>query len=219
MKRLGIIAALFVAATAFSAGNGDNAKTFGFGVFVGGTVPAGPMAEDSKAGYALGGKAVVRITERFYTEAVVGFYPGLKLTTMEAEKAEAGGETVPKSTLIPVHLGGNYKVVSAETWSLYAGLGGGIYFKEQGGAANAGTKGDPDPETGEGRISKPGGYAVMGYTRNLGAGISLDLCPRFNFAPSAETITIKVGDKELTIPESIKDTFFTFTAGVNFSLI
>jgi hypothetical protein len=130
MKKLASLAILLTAAAAYGVG-------FGFGGFGGIALPMGSMAaEDDEQSEAVdggnlgmspkfGGKVLIGVMPALDVEVAFAYHLNHKQKTWE----EMAGIDEPKTTLIPITFGANYKLMF-DSMGVYFGGGGGFYMEK-----------------------------------------------------------------------------------------
>ena len=184
MMLRGIAAGMLLSASACFA------VSVGVGVFGGVAMPTGKMATwespdgDSRE-ISLTGSDMT-LSPKFGAKAIVGFGRGLEA---EAAVAYHLGHGVkdwqendfleePKSTLIPITVGANYRFNFGKL-GLYAGAGGGYYFEKlKGGVWWEPNFREPEYFTTDVSLNGPGLYVGGGVTYALGP-LELDVSPRY----------------------------------------
>ena len=166
----------------------------GVGAFGGVAMPTGKMGtwevSDVPArqpGYSPFTGSDMALSPKFGAKAIIGFWRGLEA---EAAVAYHLGHGVkdweendfleePKSTLIPVTVGANYRFNFGKL-GLYAGAGGGYYFEKLKGGVwwNTALR-EPEYFTTDVSLNGPGLYVGGGVTYAFGR-FALDVSPRYN---------------------------------------
>ncbi len=227
---------LIIAAFAF-AGVSAYGWTVGCGVFGGAALPTGKMATWENSLGELGDNTFtgsdMGLSPKFGAKAIIGFGHG-----WEAEAAFAYhlGHPVkdwqendfleePKSTLIPVTVGANYKF-GFGNFGLYAGAGGGYYFEKfKGGILTKPATMEVEYFTTDVSFNGPGLYFGGGVTYALGP-LELDVGPRYTvifndglfdmegygWSPGGNRYLIQASGVE----KDYNDTYVDVLAGVNY---
>ena len=164
----------------------------GVGVFGGVAMPTGKMAtwensygelwENPLTGSDLGlspkfgGKFILSVLPAFDVEAAVAYHLGHPVKDWQ----ENDFLEEPKSTLIPVTVGANYKFALGNA-GLYAGGGFGYYLLNlKGGILTRAETMNAMYYTTDVSLNSPGVYFGGGFTYSLG-NFALDVSPRFNY--------------------------------------
>ena len=212
----------------------------GVGVFGGVAMPTGKMATWENSIGELGDNPLtgsdMGLSPKFGAKAIIGFGRG-----WEAEAAVAYhlGHGVkdwqendfleePKSTLIPVTVGANYRFNFGKL-GLYAGAGGGYYFEKFKGGVwwNAAFR-EPEYFTTDVSLNGPGLYVGGGVTYAFGP-LELDVSPRYNvifndsrlymegfgWIPSGKKFLFQFSGVE----KDYNDTYFDVLVGLNYYFI
>jgi hypothetical protein len=212
----------------------------GIGVFGGVAMPTGKMATWENSIGELGDNPLtgsdMALSPKFGAKAIIGFGRG-----WEAEAAVAYhlGHGVkdwqendfleePKSTLIPVTVGANYRFNFGDL-GLYAGAGGGYYFEKLKGGVwwNTAFR-EPEYFTTDVSLNGPGLYVGGGVTYALGR-FALDVSPRYNvifndsrlymegfgWIPSGKKFLFQFSGVE----KDYNDTYLDVLVGVNYYFI
>jgi hypothetical protein len=207
------------------------------GVFGGAALPTGKMATWENSLGELGDNAFtgndMALSPKFGAKAIIGFGHG-----WEAEAAFAYhlGHGVkdwqendfleePKSTLIPVTVGADYKF-GFGNFGLYAGAGGGYYFEKfKGGILTKPATMEVEYFTTDVSLNGPGLYAGGGITYALGP-FEVDVSPRYTvifndgffdmegygWSPSGNKALIQFSGVE----KDYNDAYVDIAAGVNY---
>ncbi len=227
----GIAVAILLSASAcFAVG-------LGVGVFGGVAMPTGKMATWENSLGELGDNPLtgsdMGLSPKFGAKAIIGFGRG-----WEAEAAVAYhlGHGVkdwqendfleePKSTLIPVTVGANYRFNFGDL-GLYAGGGGGYYFEKlKGGILTEPATMDATYFTTDVSLNGPGLYVGGGVTYAFGR-FALDVSPRYNvifndgrfdmeawgWSPNGNKYFIQA----MGINKDYNDTYLDVLVGVNY---
>ncbi len=168
------------------------AVNVGVGVFGGAALPTGDMATWENSIGELGENPLtgsdLGLSPKFGAKVIVGVLPALDV---EAAAAYHLGHPVkdwkdnpfleePKSTLIPITLGANYKIKFANV-GVYAGAGFGYYLlKLKGGILTRAATMNAMYYTTDVSVNGPGVYFGGGFIYSLG-NFALDVNPRFNY--------------------------------------
>jgi hypothetical protein len=209
----------------------------GVGVFGGVAMPTGKMATWENSIGELGDNPLtgsdMALSPKFGAKAIIGFGRG-----WEAEAAVAYhlGHGVkdwqendfleePKSTLIPVTVGANYRFNFGKL-GLYAGAGGGYYFEKlKGGILTMPATMDATYFTTDVSLNGPGLYVGGGVTYAFGR-FAFDVSPRYNvifndgrfdmeawgWSPNGNRYFIQA----MGIDKDYNDTYLDVLVGVNY---
>ncbi len=215
MVKLAALAILLTAATAYGVG-------FGFGGFGGIALPMGSMAaEDDEQSEALEG-GDLGMSPKFGGKVLIGVMPALDVEVAFAyhlnhkqknwETIEGIGE--PKTTLIPITFGANYKLMF-DGMGVYFGGGGGFYMeKVQDTVAFLAA-----PVLFELSMNKPGFYVGGGFLYSFG-NLALDVNPRFNYIMNSGDydVDLTVDGETISFPitKDYKDMYVDVLFGVNY---
>ncbi|MEE9456338.1 MAG: hypothetical protein V3W11_04205, partial [bacterium] len=177
MRKLTVLLALGLVATA------AYGISFGFGGFGGIALPMGDMAaEDDEATEAwegsnlgmspkFGGKVLIGVMPALDVEVAFAYHLNHKQKNWEAIE----GVDEPKTTIIPITFGANYKLMF-DSMGVYFGGGGGFYMQKMGDTGVfLGVPFSYDLE-----MNKPGIYFGGGFLYSFGK-FALDVSPRFNY--------------------------------------
>jgi len=233
MARIIVAGILISAAACF-------AVDVGVGVFGGVAMPTGKMAtwevpdvSPGRPDYTALTGSDMALSPKFGAKAIIGFWRGLEA---EAAVAYHIGHPVkdweendfleePKSTLIPVTVGANYRFNFGKA-GLYAGAGGGYYFEKLKGGVWWNTAfSEPEYFTTDVSLNGPGLYVGGGVTYALGP-LELDFSPRYNvifndgrfdmegwgWTPSGNKFLIQA----IGIDKEYNDTYVDVLVGLNY---
>lgn len=213
------------------------AVTVGVGVFGGVAMPTGKMAtwespigesrESSLTGSDMalspkfGAKAIIGFGRGWEAEAAVAYHLGHGVKDWQ----ENDFLEEPKSTLIPITVGANYRFNFGDL-GLYAGAGGGYYLEKFKGGVwwNAAFR-EPEYFTTDVSLNGPGLYVGGGVTYAFGR-FALDVSPRYNvifndgyfdmegsgWTPNGS----KYGIQAMGVNKDYNDTYVDVLAGVNY---
>jgi hypothetical protein len=230
MARAILAGALLSASTCFAVG-------LGVGIFGGAALPTGKMATWENSLGELGDNPLtgsdMALSPKFGAKAIIGFGHG-----WEAEAAVAYhlGHPVkdwqendfleePKSTLIPITVGANYRFAFGN-FGLFAGAGGGYYFEKfKGGILTKPATMEVEYFTTDVSLNGPGLYFGGGATYALGP-LELAVGPRYNvifndgrfdmegygWSPGGNKYLIQASG----IEKDYNDTYVDILAGVNY---
>jgi hypothetical protein len=219
MKRLAPLAILLTVAAAYGVG-------FGFGGFGGIALPMGDMAaeDDEQTEDALEGSDL-GMSPKFGGKVLIGVMPALDVEVAFAyhlSHKQKNWETVPgidepKTTLIPITFGANYKLMF-DSMGVYFGGGGGFYMEKV-------------QDTGEFRgvpfsfevsANKPGIYFGGGFLYSFGS-LALDVSPRFNYVMNSGDydvdVTVAGQTQSFPVTKDYKDMYVDVLVGLNYYFI
>ncbi len=215
MKRLATLAILLTAATAYGVG-------FGFGGFGGIALPMGSMAaEDDEQSEALeggdlgmspkfGGKVLIGVMPALDVEVAFAYHLNHKQKNWELIE----GIDAPKTTLIPITFGANYKLMF-DGMGVYFGGGGGFYMEK---VQDTGEL-EGVPYSFEVSANKPGIYVGGGFMYSFGK-LALDVSPRFNYVMNSGDysvdVTVAGQTQSFPVTKDFKDTYLDVLVGVNY---
>ncbi len=230
MARAILAGALLSASTCF-------AVSLGVGVFGGAALPTGKMAtweipvagsnespftgSDMGLSPKFGAKAIVGLGHGWEAEAAFAYHLGHPVKDWQ----DNDFLEEPKSTLIPITVGANYKFAFGN-FGLYAGAGGGYYIEKfKGGVWWNTAFREPEYFTTDVSFNGPGLYAGGGITYALGP-LELAVGPRYNvifndgffnmegsgWSPSGN----KYGIQASGLEKDYNDTYVDVLAGVNY---
>ncbi|MEE8640478.1 MAG: hypothetical protein V3T41_08715 [bacterium] len=216
MRKWTVLVALgLVAAAAYGVG-------FGFGGFGGIALPMGDMAaEDDEQSDALeggdlgmspkfGGKVLIGVMPALDVEVAFAYHLNHKQNNWE----ETAGIDEPKTTLIPITFGANYKLMF-DSMGVYFGGGGGFYMeKVQDTGEFMGV-----PFSFEVSANKPGIYVGGGFLYSFGK-LALDVSPRFNYVMNSGDydVDVTVEGQSISVPitKDYKDMYVDVLFGANY---
>jgi predicted nucleic acid-binding Zn ribbon protein len=202
------------------------ASAYGIGLGAGGfggiALPMGDMAaeddettEDWDGGNLgmspkFGGKVLIGVMPALDIEVAFAYHLNHKQKDWEAVE----GVDEPKTTIIPITFGANYKLMF-DAMGVYFGGGGGFYMekmKESGEIFGI-------PFEAEASINKPGIYFGGGFMYSFGK-LALDVNPRFNYVMNSGDVDIDLtigGETEtVTVNKAYKDMFVDVLFGVDY---
>jgi hypothetical protein len=213
------------------------ALDLGVGVFGGAALPTGKMGtwdssieasgespltgSDMALSPAFGAKAIFGLGRGWEAEAAFAYHTGHGVKDWQ----ENDFLEEPKSTLIPITMGANYRFNFGQL-GLYAGGGGGYYFEKfKGGIFWNTAFFEPEYFTTDVSFNGPGFYVGGGVTYAFGR-FALDVSPRYNvifndgpfdmegwgWSPSGNRYLIQASGME----KGYKDTYLNISAGVNY---
>jgi len=152
----------------------------GAGGFGGIALPMGDMASEDGSDLGMspkfGGKALIGVIPALDVEVAFAYHLNHKMKDWE----ETPGVDEPKTVIIPITFGANYKFMFGNMGA-YVGGGGGFYMMT---TDIAGSINVPDigviTFTAEEKMNKPGIYFGGGFMYSFGK-LALDVNPRFNY--------------------------------------
>ena len=161
------------------------ASAYGIGLGAGGfggiALPMGDMASEDGSNLGMspkfGGKALIGVIPALDVEVAFAYH----LNHPPKDWVDIPGIDEPKTTLIPITFGANYKLMF-DSMGVYFGGGGGFYMMETG---VTGKFKIPEEEefvtfSEDLKINKPGIYFGGGFLYSFG-NLALDVSPRFNY--------------------------------------
>jgi hypothetical protein len=204
-----------VAASAYGIG-------MGFGGFGGIALPMGDMAaEDDEMAEGwqggdlgmspkFGGKVLIGVMPMLDVEVAFAYHLNHKMKNWEEEE----GIDEPKTTIIPITFGANYKLMF-DSMGVYFGGGAGFYMEKM---TQSGTI-LGIPYEAEASINKPGIYFGGGFMYSFGK-LALDVNPRFNYVMNSGDVEVDMtaeGETEtVTVTKDYKDMYVDVLFGVDY---
>lgn len=214
MRKLTVLTALgLVAAAAYGVG-------FGFGGFGGVAIPMGDMASEPTNGAWDGGN--LTMSPKFGGKVLIGFIPELDVEVAFAYHVnhkqknweDIEGLDEPKTTIIPITFGANYKLMF-DSMGVYFGGGGGFYMEKWQDTGEY----QSVPYSFELKINKPGIYFGGGFLYSFG-NLALDISPRFNYIMNDGDydldVTVEGTTQSITINKDYKDMYVDVLFGVDY---
>ncbi len=208
MRKLTVLAALgLVAAAAYGVG-------FGFGGFGGIALPMGDMASEDGSNLGMspkfGGKVLIGVMPALDVEVAFAYHLNHKQKDWETIE----GVDEPKTTIIPITFGANYKLMF-DSMGVYFGGGGGFYMQKMG--DTGGFLGEPFSYDLE--MNKPGIYVGGGFLYSFGS-LALDISPRFNYVMNSGDydldVTVGGQTQSFTVTKDYKDMYVDVLFGVDY---
>ncbi|NIT36261.1 MAG: hypothetical protein GTN49_07150 [candidate division Zixibacteria bacterium] len=204
------------------------ATAYGIGVGAGGfggiALPMGDMASEDGSDLGMspkfGGKALIGVIPALDVEVAFAYHLSHKYKDWE----DIPGVDEPKTTIIPITFGANYKLMFGDM-GVYFGGGGGFYMMKMGVAGELEIPPFPDPViiTGDVDVNKPGIYFGGGFLYSFGK-LALDVSPRFNYVmnsgdfegPGEATIEGETYEGTITLEKDYKDMYVDVLFGVDY---
>lgn len=208
MRRWKVLAALGLAA----------ASAYGVGVGAGGfggiALPMGDMASEDGSNLGMspkfGGKVLIGVLPPLDVEVAFGYHLGHKQNDWEAIE----GIDEPKTTIIPITFGANYKLMFGNMGAYFGG-GGGFYMQTWQFAGEILTV----PFSAELKMNKPGIYVGGGFLYSFGK-MAIDVSPRFNYIMNSGDYDLDVTVQGQTVPITVnkdyKDMYVDVLFGVDY---
>ncbi len=215
MRKLTVLTALgLVAATAYGIG-------FGFGGFGGIAIPIGDMASEDVVTTEGWEGGDLGVSPKFGGKVLIGFIPELDVEVAfayhvnhkEKDWVDIAGIDEPKTTIIPITFGANYKLMF-DNMGVYFGGGGGFYMEK---LEDTGVY-ETVPFSLELKVNKPGVYFGGGFLYSFG-NLALDISPRFNYIMNDGDydldVTVGSTTQSFTVTKDYKNMYVDVHFGVN----
>ncbi|HUV87805.1 MAG TPA: hypothetical protein VMX79_11925 [bacterium] len=196
MRKLTVLAVLgLAAASAYGIG-------MGAGGFGGIALPMGDMASEDGSDLGMspkfGGKALIGVIPALDVEVAFAYHLNHKFKDWE----ETPGIDEPKTVIIPITFGANYKVMFGNM-GVYAGGGGGFYMMTTDVTGKFKVNDKIVTFSAEEKMNKPGIYVGGGFLYSFGK-LALDVNPRFNYVMNS-------GDYDLDVEVTYEGKTYTGT--------